>query len=165
MVFIKSFAKKGFDEYIPQAQRILKQHGDRIRLPMDVACVVEGKRQEFTVDSFPPQGLIMDIGASTMIRFEKEIQAAQSIVFNGPPGVFEDRLFDRGTKAVLSAISQSDAFSLVGGGDSVQAIDHLGFPHNKFGHISLGGGALIQFLTGTPLPGVVALEEAAKRMG
>ncbi len=161
----KFFQKKGFDEYIPQAQRILSQHGDRIRLPVDVACIVDGGRQEFMVAGFPPEGMIMDIGSQTMQQYQAEIHAAQSIVFNGPPGVFEDPLFDRGTKALLEAISTGSGFSLIGGGDSVQSVDHFRFPHDQFGHISLGGGALIQFLTGTPLPGVVALEAAAQRMG
>jgi len=86
---------------------------------------------------------------------------AKSIVFSGPPGVFEREEFKKGTKALFEAIASSRAFSLVGGGHSVAAVQSLGLA-DKMGYVSTAGGALIEFLMGRKLPGVVALEEAAK---
>jgi phosphoglycerate kinase len=94
-------------------------------------------------------------------RFTDIISKAKSIVVSGPLGVYENSEFCYGTKTVLQAIADSDAFSLAGGGNTIAAIDEYGLTE-KISYISTAGGALIEFLMGKKLPGVVALENAAK---
>lgn len=100
----------------------------------------------------------MDIGKRTAKLFKKELKNANTIVWNGPMGVYEFKRFQAGTKAVAKAVAKSDAISVIGGGDSVAAIRELGFA-DKVTHLSTGGGATLKFLEGAPLPGVDLLED------
>lgn len=100
----------------------------------------------------------MDIGKRTAKLFKKELKNANTIVWNGPMGVYEFKRFQTGTKAVAKAVAKSDAISVIGGGDSVAAIRELGFA-DKVTHLSTGGGATLKFLEGSPLPGVDLLED------
>ena len=104
----------------------------------------------------------MDIGAKTVEKYAKIIADAKSIVVSGPMGVYENKEFNYGTKAVLEAIANSKAFSLAGGGNTISAIEEYGL-QKKMGYISTAGGALIEFLMGKKLPGVVALENAVAK--
>ena len=103
----------------------------------------------------------LDIGPKTREIFAEKIKAAKTIFWNGPVGVFEIAPFAEGTRAVAQAIVDSDAFSIIGGGDSASAVRNLGFKDEQFGHISTGGGAFLEFLEGRTLPAVAALEAAA----
>ncbi len=100
----------------------------------------------------------VDIGPETIRRFGAKLTGAKTIFWNGPLGVFETEPFDRGTIAVATAIAQSKAFSVVGGGDSVAAVTQSGHA-GEISHISTGGGAALEFLEGRSLPGVKALED------
>jgi phosphoglycerate kinase len=111
---------------------------------------------------FTNAGLIgLDIGEETVARFSKALEGAKTIVWNGPMGMFEEKPFDQGTVAIAKAVAEATekgATSIVGGGDSVAAVNQAGL-ENKISHISTGGGATLEFLAGDVLPGVAALED------
>ena len=100
----------------------------------------------------------MDIGAKTVDLIKAELKSAKSVVWNGPMGVFEFAQFAKGTEEVAKALAESDATSVVGGGDSVAAINKFGLA-SKISHVSTGGGASLEFLEGKTLPGIKALEK------
>jgi phosphoglycerate kinase len=154
-------AKKELLEFIPGIKALLAKYSDKILLPVDVALEVNGKRQEILINKLPTEHAIFDIGTKTANNYADIISKAQSIVVSGPLGVYENSEFCYGTKTVLQAIADSHGFSLAGGGNTIAAIDEYGLT-KKIGYISTAGGALIEFLMGKKLPGVVALENAAE---
>ncbi len=131
-------------------------------LPVDVACGSEfspsAKCKNFASNKIASDYQAMDIGKKTRKIFAKEISKAKTIIWNGPMGVFEFKKFRKGTLSVAKAVAKSGAVSIVGGGDSVAAIQELGFA-NKVTHLSTGGGATLKFLEGATLPGVAMLED------
>jgi len=110
------------------------------------------------VEIIPDDKLGVDIGPKTIAAFEAEIAASKTIIWNGPMGVFEKPPFDKGTVALAKAVANSGAVSVVGGGDSEKAIKSAGVS-DKITHISTGGGASLEFLSGIELPGVAALTD------
>ncbi|GAA4377409.1 phosphoglycerate kinase [Paeniglutamicibacter cryotolerans] len=112
--------------------------------------------------SFGATGLGLDIGPVSGDNFASYIRSANTVFWNGPMGVFEMEAFSGGTRAVAGALAESEAFSVVGGGDSAAAVRTLGFHDDDFGHISTGGGASLEYLEGKELPGLTALEGVAK---
>jgi len=107
-------------------------------------------------DNIPDGWMGMDIGPITVEKFSKEIKKAKTIIWNGPMGVFEFPKFANGTKKIAQAVAESEAISIVGGGDSAAAVEQLGFA-DKITHISTGGGASLEFLEGKILPGIAVL--------
>ena len=117
---------------------------------------IQSKREVVENDKIPSGWTCLDIGPETVKAFSKEIGAAKTIVWNGPMGVFELKPFSQGTFAIAKAIADSSAFSIVGGGDSVAAVNQAGVA-DRISHISTGGGASLEFLEGKKLPGIEAL--------
>ena len=152
-------AKKELTALIPGIKALEDQYGDKVMTPLDLAVEEYGKRKEIPVSKLPTENSIMDIGAKTVEAYTKIISSAKSIVVSGPMGVYENKEFNYGTKKVFEAIANSNAFSLAGGGNTIAAIQEYGLT-KKIGYISTAGGALIEFLMGKKLPGVVALETA-----
>jgi phosphoglycerate kinase len=143
-------------------KELIQKFPDKIKTPKDLAVEVNGKRKEISVDKLPIDYPTFDIGAKTVEDYAKVIRNAKSIVVSGPMGVFENSEFSFGTEKIFEVIANSKAFSLAGGGHTIAALQEFGLS-NKISYVSTAGGALIEFLMGKKLPGVVALEKAAAR--
>ena len=142
------------------AKELLATAGGKLLLPLDhvvAAELKEGAANE-VVETIPDEKMGLDIGPKTVKAYAKEITAAKTVIWNGPMGVFEKPPFDKGTMALAKAVAESGAVSVVGGGDSEKAIKSAGVA-DKITHISTGGGASLEFLSGIDLPGVAALTE------
>jgi phosphoglycerate kinase len=159
MDFLK---KKELMTFLPGIKELLRKYPDRIRTPQDLAVEVHGKRKEISINELPTEYSTYDIGTKTVEDYAKIIRSSKSIVISGPMGVYENKEFSFGTKRILEEIANSKAFSLAGGGHTISAIEEFGLS-KKISYISTAGGALIEFLMGKKLPGVVALERAAAR--
>ena len=154
--------KKELLQFLPGIKALLATYPEAVVLPVDVALEADGKRKEIPIAKLPTELSIFDIGAKTVETFSKIIAKAKSIVVSGPMGVYENKEFNYGTKKVFEAIANSKAFSLAGGGNTIAAIGEYGL-NKKIGYISTAGGALIEFLMGKKLPGVVALETSVAK--
>lgn len=147
-------------ELIAEAAALMKK--TNIPLPTDVIVAKEfSSTAEPTLKKIAEvssDDMILDIGPETAAAYSVLINKAATIVWNGPVGVFEWPAFANGTQQIATAIAQSQAFSLAGGGDTISAIEHFGLV-NQISYISTGGGAFLEFLEGKTLPGVLALEE------
>ncbi|MEM7343869.1 MAG: phosphoglycerate kinase [Chloroflexota bacterium] len=145
------------------AETLLADHADKLILPVD--CVVanefkaDAEAQVVPVDEVPEGWMILDIGPATIAHFANRLAAAQTVLWNGPMGVFEFPRFAEGTFAVAQALAVlPDATTIIGGGDSAAAAEQSGLA-DKMSHISTGGGASLEFLEGKLLPGVAALDD------
>ena len=116
------------------------------------------------VTDVPAGMMILDIGPDTVRQFEQVIGTARAVFWNGPAGVFERPPFAAGTRGVAAAVAEADAFTVVGGGDSIAAIEQLGLS-DRIDHISTGGGASLELLEGKTLPGIAAIPDAAEPEG
>ncbi|PVX24661.1 MAG: phosphoglycerate kinase [Candidatus Bathyarchaeum sp.] len=159
---MKFLEKQELMGLIPGIQKLMKEYPGAILMPLDLAAEAGEKRKELTVDELPTKDPIFDIGTKTANKFADIILKAKTIVVSGPVGVFENPEFKKGSEIVLKAVADSEGFSLVGGGHTVAAVEKLGLA-DKMSYVSTAGGALIEFLMGKQLPGVVALEKAAAR--
>lgn len=159
---MKFLEKKDLMGLVPGIKKLMEQYPGAVVVPVDLAMEVDKKRKEIDVDDLPTDNPIFDIGTKTANNFGEIIKKAKTIVVSGPVGVFENPEFKAGSKIVLEAVAESEGFSLVGGGHTVAAVEKLGLA-DKMSYVSTAGGALIEFLMGKQLPGVVALEKAAAR--
>ncbi len=148
--------KKNLDEFIPQAEKILKNFPERVFYPRDVATVEKGKRQEYSLTSLPAKGVVVDIGEDTIALYKEEIQNAATIFLNGPAGVYEEEISSKGTRKIWEAVAHSSAFSVIGGGDTISAARKFGL-EDKFSYVSTAGGGLVRFISGEKLPVIEAL--------
>lgn len=136
----------------------LRKKLKNVETPVDFAVKINGKRKELALDKFPSNYEIFDIGQRTINKYVSEIKKAKSVYMKGPAGDFSTKGFEKGTFAILRAIVNSRAFSLIGGGHLSDAIVKSKIPKTRFGHISLSGGALLDYLAGQELPGLEALK-------
>mgnify|MGYP001584646390 FL=1 len=150
------------EDQIGFSLKLLEKAKEKIKflLPSDHVAAermdIQAKREFVKNDRIPSGWVCLDIGPETVKTFSEEIKSAKTIVWNGPMGVFELEPFSQGTFAVARAIANSSAFSIVGGGDSVAAVNQAGVA-DRISHISTGGGASLEFLEGKKLPGIEAL--------
>nr|WP_204343327.1 phosphoglycerate kinase [Micromonospora terminaliae] len=150
------------EEMVETCRNLLERSGGKIMLPVDVvaadAFAPDAAHDTVPADGIPSHRLGLDIGPETVAGFAAALSQAKTIFWNGPMGVFEMAAFANGTRGVAEAITKTDAFSVVGGGDSAAAVRALGLDESSFGHISTGGGASLEYLEGKTLPGIAALE-------
>ena len=150
------------DDYLEEAKRLMEEATDRLVLPVDVvvaeAMEEDAESETVAVDGIPPGKMGLDIGQETVDLFEGHISGARTIFWNGPMGVFEIDAFAKGTEGVARAVAESGATSVVGGGDSVAAVNKLGL-EDRMGHISTGGGASLEYIEGKELPGIAVLPD------
>ena len=144
------------------ARELLQQGNNHLRLPVDVVIAdafdANANVKVMAMAAIPEGWRIMDIGPQTVAAYAKTISGAGSVVWNGPMGVFEFPRFAEGTNGVAQAVAESKAVSIVGGGDSVAAINQAGLS-DQITHISTGGGASLEMLEGLTLPGLAALQD------
>lgn len=150
-------------EALGQARDLLEQGSEKILLPIDLVVADEfsadADKKVVPADSVPDGWRALDIGPDTLERFKDEIRTAAMVVWNGPMGVFEFDRFAEGTLALARELAESDAVTIVGGGDSAAAVQKAGVA-DRLTHVSTGGGASLTVLEGSPLPGVEALDDA-----
>lgn len=148
------------EDRLDVAAELLAEAGDKILLPLDHVCAreIEPEAESATFDDEVPDGWIgLDIGPRTTALFEEKIRGAALVTWNGPLGYFEIEKFGAGTEAVARAMADCGATTIVGGGETAEAVEELGL-QDKISHISTGGGASLEFLAGEELPGIAALE-------
>ncbi len=134
--------KNKLTKYVKVAKQLLKRHKRKIILP---------------VDWVEKNNTILDIGPKTIKLFKKYIKKSNSVVVKGPAGMYEDARYRKGTKALFTVVTKSRAYTIAGGGDTDKALETLKIPPKKFSHVTLGGGAMITFLSGKPLPAIEAI--------
>jgi len=144
------------DNELPLAKKLHESYHEKIVLPKDI---VLDDNNVVSFEAIPKDRAGLDIGKRTISSFSGFLRSAKTVVWNGPMGKFEDKLFAKGTYEIAKAIADSTGFTVVGGGETVTAIEDLNLQDN-FSHISTGGGATLEFLEGKKLPGIVALETA-----
>ena len=151
------------DTALKEAREVAAEAGDKLVLPVDVVCARKMEAGEalriMEADKVEPGWMALDIGPRSISLFNQKVRGAGTVIWNGPVGVAEIKDFGDGTKAVGEAIAASGAYTLVGGGDTVAAIESLGLA-GRFSHVSTGGGATLEYLEGKELPGIAILKEA-----
>ncbi|MEE9601587.1 MAG: phosphoglycerate kinase [Thermoplasmata archaeon] len=144
------------------ARDLLKKYPDEIFVPVDVVVNVKGEGRTLSKENLPSEYPIQDIGIDTIVRYLVEISTAQVIILNGPAGVFEVEEFSVGTRELFLAVAKSKGFKVIGGGHTVTAVEQLGVSQ-QMDHVSTGGGSLITYLAGQPLPVLDALHRSRAR--
>ncbi len=142
--------EKGVKILLPIDCAITKNFPDPIDAPIEITNV--------DADKIPADMMSLDIGPKTAELYANEVKSAKTVVWNGPMGVFENPILAKGTIAVAKSLAETDAVTVIGGGDSAAAVNTLGFG-DKMTHISTGGGASLEFLEGKELPGIAALND------
>ena len=148
--YLKRAAELGVEVVLPTDIVVASKFGADAEVAITAADAIEAT-------PFGAAGLGLDIGPDSAKHFAAVIRESKTIFWNGPMGVFEIEKFANGTKTVAAALTETDGFSVVGGGDSAAAVRILGFADDQFGHISTGGGASLEFLEGKALPGLEVL--------
>jgi phosphoglycerate kinase len=156
------------DDRLPLAAELIekaKAKGVNIHLPIDSTIAdkfaADANTENCDSGAIPSGWMGLDIGTQAMVDFREVLLKSKTILWNGPMGVFEMEKFQKGTKAIAEAVAeatQHGAFSLVGGGDSVSAVNQFGF-NDKVSYVSTGGGAMLEFFEGKVLPGIAAIKK------
>jgi len=151
-------------EIVKKMLKKAEEKGNKILLPVDLVITKEvlekAESKLFEIDNIPKDGIGVDLGERSLIKFEKEIKKAKTVFWNGPVGVFEIKKYAKGTNRIAKILAdmQGKAVTIIGGGDSIAAIENAGLAA-KMTHISTGGGASLEFLGGKKLPGIEVLPE------
>ncbi len=150
------------DESIQSARKLMESRRKKLHLPVDAAIDVDGSRVEKNLDELPEDASIRDIGTKTIEEFTRLISESKTVFMSGPPGMFEKEAFCKGTCELFSAIVDSEAFSVIGGGHSTAAANKFSFI-GRISYVSTGGGSLERLMLGKQMPVVEALKASAKK--
>ncbi|MBN2094750.1 MAG: phosphoglycerate kinase [Candidatus Aenigmarchaeota archaeon] len=153
--------EKKYLDYLKDIAPFAKE--ESILYPVDVAVERNGKRAEIEIKDLPVEEPILDIGSKTIALYSKIISEANVVCMKGPAGTYERAGFEEGTKKLFEAIADSECISLIGGGNSIDCLEKLKIDPAAFTYISLSGGAFVEFLSGTELPGIAALKESCRK--
>mgnify|MGYP002074181537 FL=1 len=153
-------------DYCKEMMEKAEKLGKKLLLPVDTTIAsafpnpidAEIEVSVVDADAIPADKMGLDIGTKTAEMYAEAVKSAKTVVWNGPMGVFENPILAKGTIAVAKSLAQTDATTIIGGGDSAAAVNQLGFA-DKMSHISTGGGASLEFLEGKELPGVAAADD------
>ncbi len=156
-------SEEGTTELYTAIKELLTRYEKHIILPTDFAIEKQGNREEIAVSDLPSKQPLYDIGEHTITQFKKRVSEAKTVFLSGPCGVFENPLFQKGTKHIFTTVAHSDAFSIAGGGHTVAAIEQLNL-RDQISHISSGGGSLEKFMMGEKLVVVEALKQAKQKI-
>ena len=143
------------NDNLEYCQKILNEYNDKIILPLDI---VTNENKIVSVDSFGKDDIGYDIGPKTIEKFTDILTKSKRVIVNGPMGVFEEELFANGTRKIYEALCNNHIKTLIGGGDSAASVNKLGF-NNKFFHISTGGGATLEYLSGKKMDAIEVIDE------
>lgn len=154
--FIKD---RKLDVFIKPAKEYLENYEEKIVYPVDLAYEENGSRKEISIEDLPSDKSFMDIGHKTIEIFEEELSNAGTIFVNGPAGVYENKTFEDGTKAIWNAIAEAKGYSVIGGGDTVSAAQRF-IDTSKINYVCTAGGAMVRFLSGVKLPLIEAMKKA-----
>jgi phosphoglycerate kinase len=157
----KFLEERNLQVFIPAAEEYLSKYPGRIKMPTDLAFEKDGLRMESRITEISGDAMYMDIGGATIADYSDVLGAAGTIFINGPAGVFENEIFADGTRELWTAAAASNAFSVVGGGDSVSAAGLFTEP-SDFSYICTAGGAMVRFVSGKKLPLIQAMEKGIK---
>ena len=146
------------DKYVERCRKMLEDHPGKIEYPIDIALNVDGKRKRISIEELPADGPIYDIDIETIAHYSNIIHDAKTIIANGPSGVYEVPEFSDGTVEIFRAINESSAYSVMGGGETTAVIKEMKF--TNIDHVSTGGGALINYLSGKEMPVLTALKRS-----
>jgi phosphoglycerate kinase len=158
----KVIRERGYGRYVDEAVGYLSSYRDRILYPRDVAYERQGVREEAGTGSFPLEFTIFDVGVETMRRYTDMLTGAKTLFVNGPPGVYEEEVSAVGTAKLWKAVEEAEAFTVVGGGDTVTSFTRF-TDISKLNYVSTAGGALIRYLSGVKLPLIEAMKKAYDR--
>ncbi|MGM0432761.1 MAG: phosphoglycerate kinase [Spirochaetota bacterium] len=148
--------------FVQQAKEYLQSYPGKIEVPLDLAYEAQGEREEIDVDKLPVDELFADIGEKTVNRYGQIIEEAGTVFVNGPAGMFENKLFEYGTRELWRAISEAPGYTVVGGGDTVNAAGRF-TDLKAFSYVCTAGGAMVRFLSGKKLPLIQAMENSSVR--
>ena len=153
-------------DYCREMMAKAEKLGKKLLLPVDAVVAASFpdpidapvEAENVSVDAMPADKMGLDIGTETAKIYAEAVKSAKTVVWNGPMGVFENPTLAKGTIAVAESLAETDATTIIGGGDSAAAVNQLGFA-DKMSHISTGGGASLEFLEGLELPGIACLQD------
>ncbi len=160
----KSLVDDSKIDYCKEMMDKAEKLGKKLLLPIDTTITkdfpdpIDAPIEVTVVDTIPADMQGLDIGTKTAELYADAVKSAKTVVWNGPMGVFENPILAKGTIAVAKALAETEATTIIGGGDSAAAVNNLGFG-DKMSHISTGGGASLEFLEGKELPGIACLNE------
>ena len=154
--------EEGKPEQFTEIKNVFTKLKDDIYLPIDFAVSENETRKEIDINELPSEYNLFDIGEKTIEKFKEILASAKTVFLSGPCGVFENPLFRKGTEEIFSFVANSEAFSIVGGGHTVAAVEQMNL-RDKMSHISTGGGSLERFMMGEKLAVVEALKNAKNR--
>lgn len=156
---LKFLQDRSLLEFVEPAREYLRDYPGKIEMPRDLAYAENGARQEVAVEALPLDRMFMDIGARTLAHYDGILQGAKTIFVNGPAGVYEDPLFEYGTRELWHSIARSAGYSVIGGGDTVSAAARF-IDMKDISYVCTAGGAMVRYLSGKKLPLIDAMEKA-----